>query len=62
MADKVTPYFAIQLHEMGFTVRAFGVTDEQLLRRVIGSDADGMIVNFQRRRLNILEWKELRSW
>lgn len=46
VADLVTPERVAAWHAAGFRVRAWGVRDEALMRRVYDSGADGMTVNF----------------
>jgi glycerophosphoryl diester phosphodiesterase len=50
-ADVVTPALVRRLHAEGFVVRAWGVADEVLMRRVVEAGADGMTVNFPDRLL-----------
>lgn len=45
-ADAVTPALVHRLHAEGFVVRAWGMADEALMRRVVNAAADGMTVNF----------------
>jgi glycerophosphoryl diester phosphodiesterase len=45
-AATVTPALVRHLHAQGFVVRAWGVTDEVLMRQVVDAGADGMTVNF----------------
>jgi glycerophosphoryl diester phosphodiesterase len=45
-ADHVTPELVARLHGLGLVVRAWGVSDEALMRRVVDAGADGMTVNF----------------
>jgi glycerophosphoryl diester phosphodiesterase len=45
-ALTVTPELVRHLHAAGFVVRAWGVTDEALMRRVVDAGADGMTVDF----------------
>jgi glycerophosphoryl diester phosphodiesterase len=45
-ADRVTPELVDRLHAGGFVVRAWGVANEELMRRVVEAGADGMTVNF----------------
>ena len=40
-AEKITEW-----HKLGFEVRTWGVTDEQLMRNVYDFGADGTTVNF----------------
>jgi glycerophosphoryl diester phosphodiesterase len=46
VAHTVTPELVRHLHAAGFVVRAWGVTDEALMRRVVDAGADGMTVDF----------------
>jgi glycerophosphoryl diester phosphodiesterase len=45
-APTVTPELVRRLHDEGFVVRAWGVSDDDLMRRVVDSGAEGMTVNF----------------
>ena len=45
-ADLITPETVNRWHREGFRVRAWGVKDEELMRWVYDSGADGMTVNF----------------
>ena len=45
-ADQVTPENVTFWHENGFRVRAWGVSDEERMKNVCVSGADGMTVNF----------------
>ena len=45
-ADTLTPELVSRLHREGFAVRAWGVSDEALMRKVIDSGADGMTIDF----------------
>jgi len=45
-ANTVTPALVRHLHAEGFVVRAWGVTTEELMQRVVQAGADGMTVNF----------------
>jgi glycerophosphoryl diester phosphodiesterase len=45
-ADCVSPELVARLHGLGLVVRAWGVSDEALMRRVADAGADGMTVNF----------------
>jgi glycerophosphoryl diester phosphodiesterase len=45
-AHTVTPELVCHLHAAGFVVRAWGVTNEALMRRVVDAGADGMTVDF----------------
>lgn len=46
IASIVTPESTRAWHEMGFSVRAWGVKDEALMQSVYDAGADGMTVNF----------------
>ena len=45
-ADLLSPELVRRLHGEGFSVRAWGVRDEETMRFVCGCGADGMTVNF----------------
>jgi glycerophosphoryl diester phosphodiesterase len=45
-ADTVTPQLVARLHVAGFNVRAWGVANEELMRRMVDASVDGMTVNF----------------
>jgi glycerophosphoryl diester phosphodiesterase len=45
-APQVTTESVEAWHRMGFNVRAWGVSSEELMRTVYDSGADGMTVNF----------------
>ena len=45
-ANQVTAENVGKWHEMGFSVRAWGVADAAAMRRVFDAGADGMTVNF----------------
>jgi glycerophosphoryl diester phosphodiesterase len=45
-ADAVTPELVDRLHAAGLVVRAWGVANEELMRRVVEAGADGTTVNF----------------
>jgi glycerophosphoryl diester phosphodiesterase len=51
----VTVELVRRLHAEGFVVRAWGVTDEEQMRRVVQAGADGMTVNFPDRLLEYLK-------
>jgi len=44
-----------RLHAEGFVVRAWGVTDEDLMRRVVQAGCDGMTVKLPDRLLEYLK-------
>jgi glycerophosphoryl diester phosphodiesterase len=56
-AALVTPALVARLHAEGFGVRAWGVSDEALMRRVADAGADGMTVNFPDRLLAYLRMR-----
>jgi glycerophosphoryl diester phosphodiesterase len=45
-ANTITAALVRRLHAEGFSVRAWGVATEELMRRVVEAGADGMTVNF----------------
>jgi len=45
-APSITSELVQRLHTAGFSVRAWGVTTDQLMRQVVEAGADGMTVNF----------------
>lgn len=45
-ADEITAEKVATWHRMGFDVRAWGVKDETLMKKVFDAGADGMTVNF----------------
>ena len=45
-ADAVTPELVQRLHAEGFVARAWGVSTEELMERVVQAGVDGMTVNF----------------
>ena len=45
-ADKINKELVDKWHKMGFTVRAWGVSNTELMRNVYDSLCDGMTVNF----------------
>ena len=45
-ATEVTPEKVAMWHREGFNVRAWGVSNEKLMRQVYDAMADGMTVNF----------------
>jgi glycerophosphoryl diester phosphodiesterase len=45
-AAWVTPEMTARLHREGFRVRAWGVSDEELMKHVVACGCDGMTVNF----------------
>jgi len=57
-ADLITPDLVRELHSHGLVVRAWGVGDEALMRRVVEAGADGMTVNFPDRLLAYLAGRQ----
>ena len=45
-ADEITADKVTKWHRLGFDVRAWGVKDEVLMKKVFDAGADGMTVNF----------------
>jgi glycerophosphoryl diester phosphodiesterase len=45
-ADRVTPQLVVRLRGAGFSVRAWGVSNEALMRHMVDAGVDGMTVNF----------------
>ena len=45
-ANTLNPEIVRRMHKEGFTVRAYGVPSEDVMRAVVRSGADGMTVNF----------------
>jgi glycerophosphoryl diester phosphodiesterase len=45
-ANVLTPEIVERLHAEGFVVRAWGVANEELMRRALDAGVDGMTVNF----------------
>lgn len=45
-ASNITREQIAEYHAMGFSVRAWGVANEELMRRMVDDGADGMTVNF----------------
>ncbi len=57
-ADVLTPELVRRLHELGLAVRAWGVSDEALMCRVVEAGADGMTVNFPDKLLAYLQERQ----
>lgn len=57
-AEAVTPEKVALWHEMGFRVRAWGVSDTELMRRAYLAGVDGMTVNFPDRLKRLIEATE----
>jgi len=55
LANTVTAELVRRLHAEGFVVRAWGVADEEQMRRVVQAEADGMTVNFPDKLLEYLK-------
>lgn len=60
-ADTLTPETVQRLHDEGFVVRAWGVTNEGLMRQVVEAGADGMTVNFPDKLIAYLQSRKL-AW
>ena len=45
-ADVLTPELVDELHSKGLLVRAWGIANEDLMRRAVDAGADGMTINF----------------
>jgi glycerophosphoryl diester phosphodiesterase len=56
-ADSVTPELVTRLRSSGFNVRAWGVSNEDLMRRMVEAGVDGMTVNFPDRLMACLQRK-----
>ena len=54
-ADTVTPELVHHLHAEGFIARAWGVTTEELMQRLVQAGVDGMTVNFPDKLIAYLE-------
>ena len=46
LTSLVTPELVTAFHSKGYSVRAWGVRDETLMKAVYDAGADGMTVNF----------------
>ncbi|MBK8797736.1 MAG: hypothetical protein IPM07_15930 [Anaerolineales bacterium] len=57
-ASTVSPEIVRLLHNEGFTVRAWGVPSEAVMRAVVRSGADGMTVNFPDKLIHYLAMGE----
>lgn len=60
-ADTVTPELIDAWHAAGLNVRAWGVTDEALMRRVYDMGVDGMTVNFPDKLTAYIKEKESKN-
>ena len=56
-ADLATPDFVESIHRAGYEARAWGINDEELMRRAVDSGADGMTINFPDKLTSYLEAK-----
>ena len=56
-ANLATPEFVDMIHQNGFVARAWGVTDEELMRGVVDSGGDGMTINFPDKLVEYLKTK-----
>lgn len=54
-ADTVTPELVHRLHAEGFVARAWGVSTDELMQRVVEARVDGMTVNFPDKLIAYLE-------
>ena len=54
-AKDVTPERVAAWHRLGFNVRAWGVTDEEIMKKVYDAGTDGMTVNFPDLLLDYIE-------
>jgi glycerophosphoryl diester phosphodiesterase len=54
-ADTVTPELVHRLHAEGFVARAWSVTTEELMQRLVHAGVDGMTVNFPDKLIAYLE-------
>lgn len=59
LAKEVTPEKVIQWHNEGLRVRAWGVVNEDLMRHVYDSCADGMTVNFPDKLTQYIQSKQI---
>lgn len=57
-ADAVTPELVARLRGAGFNVRAWGVSNEELMRRMVDAGVDGMTVNFPDKLMAYLAGKD----
>lgn len=57
-ADLLSPALVQKLHSAGFSVRAWGVPDEETMRRALSCGVDGMTVNFPDKLAACLREKE----
>ena len=55
MAQTLTPELTADLHARGYSVRAWGVYDDELMEHVCRRGADGMTVNFPDRLAALLD-------
>ena len=54
-AGDIDPDFVSRWHEGGFTVRAWGVSDEETMRRLVEAGVDGITVNFPQKLTALLD-------
>ena len=57
-ADVVTPELVDELRGKGLGVPAWGIADEELMRRVVDAGADGMTINFPDKLVGYLKVKD----
>ncbi len=55
--ELATPELVQSIHEAGYQARAWGVGDEEIMRRAVDSGADGMTINFPDKLSDYLEAK-----
>ena len=51
---NVTRELVTEWHRLGFNVRAWGISDEEIMKKVYDAGADGMTVNFPDRLLKYI--------
>jgi glycerophosphoryl diester phosphodiesterase len=57
-ATDVTAERVSAWHRLGFNVRAWGVSNEELMRTVYDAGVDGMTVNFPDKLLEYIAWDD----
>lgn len=58
-ANLVTPESVATWHRMGFNVRAWGVSNEEIMKNVYDANADGMTVNFPDKLVEYIKEREV---
>jgi glycerophosphoryl diester phosphodiesterase len=56
--DLATPELVANIHKEGFVARAWGVSNEQIMRQVVESGADGMTINFPDKLVEYLKTRD----